>query len=69
LSRKITTGERWHLLGFIVLSVAVNLLGFALLGIGAIISMPLTLFATTYVYKKLSHKAESVEQKVAETSA
>jgi uncharacterized membrane protein len=56
LSRKITVGERWHILGFALVTILANLAGLILLGIGLLVSIPVTALAIVYVYQKLSEK-------------
>lgn len=53
-SAQITRGNKWKLFGFSFILVAINLLGLLCLGVGLLITMPLTMLANTYVYKKLS---------------
>lgn len=52
-SANITRGVKWHLFIFDILVVFVNMLGFALLFVGLFITIPLTVFATAFLYRKL----------------
>ena len=55
-SRKITVGDRWHLVGFTIVVVLANIVGAMIVGIGLLVSIPLTSLATVWVYKKLQEK-------------
>ena len=52
-SANITRGVKWNLFIFDILVVLVNMLGFALLLVGLFITIPLTAFATVFLYRKL----------------
>ena len=49
----LTRGRFWHLLGFSLVLGLINLLGALLIGIGLLVTSPLCLIATVYVYQKL----------------
>lgn len=55
-SSKITKGEKWHLFVFNISMLMINLLGALALGIGLVITVPITLLATASVYRKLNPK-------------
>lgn len=55
-SAEITRGSRWHLLGFIVVMLLLNILGAILLLVGLLISMPVTMLAYAHVYTRLSER-------------
>lgn len=55
-SSRITKKVKWKLLFFNILLVLINLLGVLAFGIGLLLTVPTTMIATTYVYKKLSEK-------------
>jgi len=52
-SLEMTRGQFWHLLGFGFVLGLINLLGALALGIGMLITAPLSIIATAYVYEKL----------------
>lgn len=49
----ITKGNTWNLFFFGILLVLINLLGLICLIVGLFITVPLSLLATTFVYRKL----------------
>ena len=53
-SSMITRGYKWPLAGFYILVIVGNSIGFALFGIGALFTIPFTLLAYAYIYRKLS---------------
>ena len=55
-SSDITLGVKWTLLGFILLLIVINLIGAMLLLVGLLVTMPLSTFATVYVYRRLAHE-------------
>lgn len=55
-SADITLGVKWSLLGFIILIILINLLGVLLLGVGLLVAIPLSTFATIYIYRRLAHE-------------
>lgn len=54
-STTITKGHLWHLLGFLVLLVVINILGAIVFFIGLLVTIPVTMIAYAHVYEKL-HK-------------
>jgi uncharacterized membrane protein len=52
-SGRITDGHLWQLFVFVILSLLINLLGVIALGVGLFVSVPVTIFASIYIYKKL----------------
>lgn len=56
-SSQMTEGVRMNLFLFGLLLILINLLGALALGIGLLISIPTSLMATVYVYRKLLPKA------------
>lgn len=52
-----TRGHAWRLLGFFIVVVAINLVGFLALGVGLLVSVPVTTLAWAHVYIKLKHRA------------
>lgn len=53
-SGRITEGHIWQLFGLFCISVAINILGVLAFGVGLFVTVPTTLLAYTFVYKKLS---------------
>jgi hypothetical protein len=53
VSANITRGHRWHLLGYFVVLGLFNLLGFITI-VGWLITTPVSIMATAYVYRRLS---------------
>ena len=50
----ITGGSKWRLFGFVLLLFAINVLGFFCLIVGLLVTLPVTLAALGYVYRRLS---------------
>jgi hypothetical protein len=53
VSANITRGHRWHLMGYGIVLGLFNILGFITL-VGWLITMPVSIIATAYVYRHLS---------------
>lgn len=60
-SAAITEGHKWHLLHFWAALLGVNLLGLLALGIGLFATVPLSMLATAFVYRKLSSPVSETE--------
>lgn len=54
-SAKITKGNKWNLFFFGIILGFINLLGFLALVVGLLITIPLSMMAEVYVFRKLSH--------------
>jgi uncharacterized membrane protein len=52
-SGELTQDAKWDLFLFWLLIIAVNILGAILLGVGLIISIPVTMLAQAFVYREL----------------
>jgi uncharacterized membrane protein len=52
-SWEMTKGNAWNLFFFVIILVLLNILGAILLLVGLFITVPLTMIATTFVYRKL----------------
>jgi uncharacterized membrane protein len=65
-SSAVTQGVKWHLFLFGLLLLAINLLGVLCLGIGLFATVPTTMVATAFVYRKLLAQTESLQ--VSETA-
>lgn len=60
MSARLTEGVKWKLLGFYLVCGLINLLGVAVVGIGLLVTLPLTWGAMTHVYRKLHMRAFGV---------
>ena len=58
-SWEMTRGNTWNLFFFGILLCLINLLGVLLLLVGLFITIPLTMLATTFVYRKLLLQSKS----------
>jgi uncharacterized membrane protein len=56
-SSRLTDGIKWHLLGFFLLCVGVNLLGAMALGVGLFVTVPTTWIAAVHVFRLLQERA------------
>ena len=65
-SSAITRGVKWDLFGFFLVLLGINLLGALCLLIGLFVTIPTTMVALAFVYRKLMAQAENVQ--VSETS-
>ena len=65
-SSAITRGVKWDLFGFFLILSGINLLGALCLLIGLFVTIPTTMVALAFVYRKLMAQAENVQ--VSETS-
>ena len=65
-SSAITRGVKWDLFGFFLVLPGINLLGALCLLIGLFVTIPTTMVALAFVYRKLMAQAEIVQ--VSETS-
>ncbi len=59
-SRAITYGYKWDLALFSFVMGLINILGMALLLLGLFITIPVTLMASAYVYRRLSPQAAAL---------
>lgn len=59
VSAELTAGEKWHLLGFGLALLGVNLLGALALGVGVLVTLPTSALAAAYVYRRLEAHAAS----------
>lgn len=53
-SRRITAGHRWHLFGFALLLILLNILGILCLFVGLLVTTPVTALAVVHAYRSLS---------------
>jgi uncharacterized membrane protein len=63
-SNRLAEGVKWHLFGFALLVVGINLLGAVALGIGLLVAIPTTLIATAHVFRRLQAREASRSQQV-----
>ena len=59
-SGKITNGVKWNLLGFGSVLFCINIVGVLALFIGLFATIPLTMMATAFVYRKLLSQTEAI---------
>jgi uncharacterized membrane protein len=59
VSWHITDGSFWNLVLYWLLVAGINILGILALGIGLLATIPTTVVATAWVYKKLSQKSHA----------
>ena len=59
-SGKITNGVKWNLLGFSFVLLGINIVGVLALFIGLFATVPLTMMATAFVYRKLLSQTEAI---------
>ncbi len=52
-SAHMTVGAKWHLLGFFIVLILLNILGAILLLVGLLVTIPVTMIAYAHVYQKL----------------
>ena len=55
-STKLTHGIKWQLLGLAVVLLIINILGFLALGVGLILTVPVSLFTVLHFYRALQKK-------------
>jgi len=53
VSSKLTEGVKWHLFGFMLVFILLNIVGALLLGVGLLVSIPVTMIANAHIYLKL----------------
>jgi uncharacterized membrane protein len=64
-SSRITQSVKWKLLGFGIVLAIINFIGFVCLFIGLFVTVPITLLAFSWVYRKLLSQTESIQMPVA----
>ena len=52
-SARLTAGQRWNLFGFSLVIIVINILGALFFGIGLLLTVPVTIMARAYVYRRL----------------
>ncbi len=61
-SSEATMGHKWQLFLFVFLLSIINLAGMLFFIVGLIVTIPLTLIATAFVYRKLSVQTKTIEE-------
>lgn len=59
-SGKITDGVKWQLFGFCLIIIGLNFLGMLALGVGLLVTIPVSVVAYTIVYRKLAARLDVV---------
>ena len=57
MSSKVTNGAKWKLFGLAILSILINIAGAVCLLVGLLVTIPTTMLAWAYAYRKLSAQA------------
>ena len=60
-SMDLTNGHKWHILGFMIVLIAINLVGAILFLIGLLVTIPLSVLAASHLYLILSGAEEMVD--------
>ncbi len=58
-SARITDGARWKIFGFLIVLTVLNIIGAMLFGIGLLVTIPVTILSSAFVYQKLKLNIES----------
>lgn len=64
MSGEITSGSKWNIFFFMILIILVNILGVIVFGVGLLWSMPTTILALIFVYRKLLENYESKDKSI-----
>lgn len=67
-SGNITKGSKWKMLGLAIISVIMVIVGYAVLFVGALVTIPISSFAWIYVYRTLSKAKAGVSDTPAPVS-
>lgn len=59
-SSAITKGSKWKLLGFFIILAIFNMLGYLVFGVGILVTIPISMLATIYVYRELSKRRAGI---------
>ena len=59
MSGVLTEGVMWNLVLFWLMLAGINILGMLALGIGLIVTIPLSWLATAYVYRRLQLQVQN----------
>lgn len=66
-SYAITKGKFWQLLGFFIVIGIINIVGFIVLGVGLLVTIPVTMFAWVNVYRQLTREKAGVSVPITAT--
>lgn len=61
VSKLITKGVKWNLLFFNIIFLVINFIGLLFLGLGLLITVPITMLAEAYIYRKLLAQTQIIE--------
>ncbi|PJE64082.1 MAG: hypothetical protein COU90_04400 [Candidatus Ryanbacteria bacterium CG10_big_fil_rev_8_21_14_0_10_43_42] len=61
-AKEASTGVRWELAGFMFVSGVINIAGILAFGVGLLVSLPVTMLATAYVYRSLTIRVSDAEK-------
>lgn len=61
VSRQLAKGVKWNLFFFNIVFFLINFVGYIFLGIGLLITLPITMLAEVYIYRKLLTQTQIVE--------
>jgi uncharacterized membrane protein len=56
----ITKGKFWRLFWFCIVIILINIAGFLLIGVGLLVTIPISTFASIQVYRKLSQQKAAI---------
>jgi uncharacterized membrane protein len=59
-SSRITLGHKWQLLGFLLAVIGINIIGAILLGVGLLVTIPVSMLAAVHAYRTLEHRAGEI---------
>jgi len=59
-SYHMTKGYRWRMLGFLAMAFLINIVGFILIGLGLLVTVPVTALALTHLYRHIRHQQSDV---------
>ena len=63
----MTRGMRWRILGFICVGILFNVLGLILLGVGLLVTVPVSTLALTHLYRHINHGESDIISREAHT--
>lgn len=61
-SMRITQGSRWEVFTLMLVVIILNVLGMLALLVGMLVTIPVSMFAIVYAYRKLEHAANEIEK-------
>jgi hypothetical protein len=57
---RITKGHFLDLIGFYIVSFFINVVGFIMIGVGLLVTIPLTMLAKAYIFEKITHNSDNI---------